>query len=77
MDRRARPRPAERIRAPVTLSRRATVAAAAITAALLVGVGLLAPAAQAAPARPGHVFVINLENKGFDETWGPTSRRRT
>ena len=57
----------------MTLSRRATVAAAAITAALLVGVGLLAPAAQAAPARPGHVFVINLENKGFDETWGPTS----
>src|SRR6476620_6287924 len=21
----------------------------------------------------GHVFVINLENKGYDETWGPGS----
>jgi len=21
----------------------------------------------------GHVFVINLENKGYDETWGPAS----
>ena len=24
------------------------------------------------PAR--HVFVINIENKGYDETWGPTSK---
>lgn len=32
--------------------------------------------AQAGPASPppaGHVFVINLENKGFAETWGPGS----
>ena len=25
----------------------------------------------------GHVFVINIENKGYDETWGPAPRRRT
>jgi len=34
------------------------------------------PAAARAPQLPppvGHVFVINLENKGFDETWGPGS----
>jgi len=24
-------------------------------------------------AAVGHVFVINLENKGYDETWGPSS----
>jgi hypothetical protein len=44
---------------------------------------LLAGIPGAATARPGsgspylppahHVFVINLENKGYDETWGPTS----
>src|SRR3954466_4654345 len=31
------------------------------------------PAASALPA-VGHVFVINLENKGFTETWGAGSR---
>lgn len=25
------------------------------------------------PGRPGHVFVINFENKGYDEVWGPNS----
>lgn len=30
-------------------------------------------ATTATPPATGHVFVINLENKGFDETWGPTS----
>jgi len=54
----------------VTFSRRVAVAIAFL---LLLGVGLLPTAAQATPARPGHVFVINLENKGFDATWGPTS----
>ncbi|MCU1354429.1 MAG: phosphoesterase [Acidimicrobiales bacterium] len=51
----------------------------AISAALALGVAVAAvppssPSA-AAPARPParHVFVINLENKGFDETFGPTS----
>jgi phosphatidylinositol-3-phosphatase len=47
--------------------------------ALLIGVlGLLvtcvaAPSAQAAVPRIGHVFVINLENKGFATTFGPSS----
>jgi hypothetical protein len=31
------------------------------------------PVAATLPA-VGHVFVINLENKGFTETWGPTSK---
>src|SRR4051794_28981149 len=36
---------------------------------------LLAPAsAQAAPPPIKHVFVITLENKGFDETFGPSSQ---
>lgn len=30
------------------------------------------PAARYLPPI-GHVFVINLENKGYDETWGPSS----
>jgi hypothetical protein len=28
---------------------------------------------QKSPPRGAHVFVINLENKGFDETFGPSS----
>ena len=47
---------------------------------LVLGV-LTAPSATAtgggggggAASKPGHVFLINLENKGFDETWGPGS----
>ena len=36
-----------------------------------------APAAAAkAAGTPGHLFVINLENKGFDTTWGATSQAR-
>jgi phosphatidylinositol-3-phosphatase len=31
------------------------------------------PTAASLPA-VGHLFVINLENKGFDETWGPGSQ---
>ena len=31
------------------------------------------PSAKAAPPPIGHVFVINLENKGYDETFGPDS----
>ncbi len=50
-----------------------------LTAALLTVTGLTG----SATARPGpssaylppahHVFVVNLENKGYDETWGPAS----
>jgi hypothetical protein len=49
-----------------------------VLAVLLLAAGLLgsAPAATATsgylPA-VGHVFVINLENKGYNETWGATS----
>ena len=52
--------------------RRAAVVIAVMPLFLL-GAGLICTAAQAAPPGPGHVFVINLENKGFDQTWGPTS----
>ncbi|HEX4777634.1 MAG TPA: alkaline phosphatase family protein [Acidimicrobiia bacterium] len=31
-------------------------------------------APSAAPAKIGHVFVINLENKSYDRTWGPGSK---
>jgi hypothetical protein len=43
-----------------------------LLAALLSGNG---PAAQATNSYPpvGHVFVINLENKGYDQTWGAAS----
>jgi hypothetical protein len=50
----------------------------AIVLALLLGTAAFV--GQPAGAEPGskpppitHVFVINLENKSFDETWGPTS----
>jgi phospholipase C len=49
-------------------------AVAALTAA--VGGALALPADGAQAARPpsvGHVFVINLENKGYEETFGPSS----
>ncbi|UUL75398.1 hypothetical protein NG819_14415 [Pseudarthrobacter sp. Fe7] len=65
---------------------RATAAAIAVIAAATIG-GAAAtsnPAAATITATastttqgylPGakHVFVINLENKGYDETWGPAS----
>ncbi|MET7900622.1 alkaline phosphatase family protein [Streptomyces sp. NPDC005336] len=41
------------------------------------GGATLAQRAGASPTTPpkaGHVFVINLENKGYDETWGPDSK---
>jgi hypothetical protein len=52
-----------------TLRRTALLTAAA---ALLTSAAGAVPAQAAAPA-VGHVFVINLENKGFDETFGPSS----
>ncbi|GAB3881859.1 alkaline phosphatase family protein [Terrabacter terrigena] len=60
----------------------ATALTLALAAAATLGLASAAPAAPAgtatasAPPLPppvGHVFVINLENKGFDETWGPDS----
>jgi hypothetical protein len=62
---------------------RASAAAIVLLAATAIGYGPAQPAATAsAPTAtqgqgylPGakHVFVINLENKGYDETWGPAS----
>jgi hypothetical protein len=54
-------------------------ATALVTAALVpaaVGGALVLPsdsALGAAPRSVGHVFVINLENKGYEETFGPSS----
>ena len=54
-----------------------------VIAALLVTVGGLTGPATAQPGAASataaylppahHVFVVNLENKGYDETWGPAS----
>ena len=60
---------------------RATVAAVAATALAALTLTAADPGAGAATtlARPayvppvGHVFVINIENKGYDTTWGPNS----
>ncbi len=55
----------------------ACVTGLALVIALFVGFPSDKPErAQAAPYLPqvGHVFVINLENKGFDETWGAGSQ---
>ena len=51
-----------------------------LTAAGLLAAGLVSPPGEAPPRRPRrppppppvkHVFVVNLENKGYDETFGP------
>jgi hypothetical protein len=62
------------------IRRRSAAALAAFASLALAGAGLatyVAPAeAGGAPtANPaiGHVFVINLENKGYDQTFGPSS----
>ena len=57
----------------------ALFAAAVIGGAALTSNPAAATSAAAATTAPGylpganHVFVINLENKGYDETWGPAS----
>ena len=60
--------------------RAAALAAAAAALTTLVAVATTASAAAPKPAAGTaylppvkHVFVINLENKGYDETWGPGS----
>src|SRR5438445_5529957 len=47
----------------------------AVVAALVLGPALASGTSTASSALPAvrHVFVINLENKGFKETFGPTS----
>ena len=49
-----------------------------VAAAVVALVGVVVPSAASAAAKAklppiGHVFVINLENKSYDETWGPSS----
>ena len=63
-----------------TRRRRAALATAAAALTTLVAVATTAAAAAPKPAAGSaylppvkHVFVINLENKGYDETWGPGS----
>jgi hypothetical protein len=62
------------------IGRRRLALAAGLATAVLVLPGLSAdattPATTAASYLPPahHVFVVNLENKGYDETWGPGSK---
>jgi len=53
-------------------SRIVVLAAALVLGVTAVGVGGTATA-NPAPGSIGHVFVMQLENKGYDETWGPNS----
>ena len=46
---------------------------AAVCAVLLMLVGSARAAEPAAPAKPGHVFIIVLENEGYHVTFGPAS----
>lgn len=68
--------------APTRVAAAATAALVGIvaTTAISLGASAAAGAAPAPAAKPAaylppvkHVFVINLENKGYDETWGPGS----
>ena len=65
------PRPARSPRAPRSLAA-VGVAALAVGAALVTSAGA-APASAASKPAVKHVFVINLENKGYDQTFGPSS----
>src|SRR4051794_14306849 len=70
---------------PAVMSRRMSLstrtARFAVPAVLVAAAGVMAGSTATAStiARPAyipavkHVFVINIENKGYDETWGPTS----
>ncbi|WP_430297163.1 alkaline phosphatase family protein [Sinomonas sp. B1-1] len=72
--------------APALSARRRPLAVVLAALAVLVlaavalvrtGAGQEASAADTAPQylpSSSHVFVINLENKGYDETWGPSSQ---
>ena len=56
--------------------RAGTVAAALAVTAVLAAAPTTAAAKRAASTAPppvNHVFVVNLENKGYDETFGPGS----
>jgi hypothetical protein len=50
------------------------VATAVLTVSGLTGSATARPGPASAYLPPAHhVFVVNLENKGYDETWGPDS----
>ena len=67
------PRVVRRVVAPLAA---ATLAAAPLTAGLVHDAAPADAAARkraVAPPTVRHVFVVNLENKGYDETFGPSS----
>jgi hypothetical protein len=55
------------------LNRRLLAGCAAVLGLLVAAGAPAGAAAAAAPPRVGHLFVIELENKGYDETFGPTA----
>ncbi|MCU1510946.1 MAG: phosphoesterase [Arthrobacter sp.] len=67
--------------APTTLAVRAARRAAGLVLAVVLALASAActptpPApgpAVPSTGTPGHVFIVNLENKGYDEVWGPGS----
>jgi len=66
---------AVRLRRPRLLTAATSVAlVTALVTLVETGTGDRAGAAPAYLPPVGHVFVINLENKGYDETWGPGSK---
>ena len=67
----SRPVPAPQRRRPAPARRRKHRVPGLPTAALLPE--RQSPGATQGPGKPGHVFVINLENKGYDEVWGAGS----
>jgi len=52
----------------------ALVIGVAVPGAVLDHAGATVAASSAYLPAAHHVFVVNLENKGYDETWGPTSK---
>ena len=63
----------------ITTGRRRLLALLSGLAALAAGAAAWLPQSQASETpgylpKAGHVFVINLENKGYDKTWGPASQ---
>jgi hypothetical protein len=52
---------------------RALVVAVTMLTAVLIGAAATGQAAASYPPPVGHVFVINLENRGYTQTWGPDS----
>ncbi|WP_344135606.1 alkaline phosphatase family protein [Pedococcus bigeumensis] len=64
-----------RVARPTGLLAAATIAVLSLVAATTGALSASAATPKASGYLPAakHVFVINLENKGYDETWGPAS----